>query len=421
MEAVMEKKIFGTFLIFFILSFIPVKVQARELILEDCLKIAREQNPEFLSYYENLQTAYQDEEKVFKTMLPTISITETVKNDFNDHNETYTSAINVSQTVFQGKALVTKHKMSQITRDQALLDIARQAQTLTWDVKKAWYELLKSIDFLEETEAALGRLEQHVAHSKQFFKEGRVWNNDVLQAEVKYARGEQDVISAKMDVAMAKANLNVLLNREIDDPVEVTDSLRYVEHSLTWEEVKQSAMAHRPDYKKAQLDVKNKDASVTVARAGLWPKVDLDMDIKRSGSTFNLQNSSEVSTAQLSMDWEVWNWGATQNAVAAAKAKHRQENLELRALRNQILLEVQEAWLSVREARGKVWVLKGALEQGEENYRVNEIRFQEKKGTATDVLDAQDLLTATRKDYIEALASYLSAIANLDLAIGKDS
>ncbi len=38
-----------------------------------------------------------------------------------------------------------------------------------------------------------------------------------------------------------------------------------------------------------------------------------------------------------------------------------------------------------------------ALDDAKENYRVNLIQYQAQKGTASDLLDAQDLLSNTRK------------------------
>ena len=60
-----------------------------------------------------------------------------------------------------------------------------------------------------------------------------------------------------------------------------------------------------------------------------------------------------------------------------------------------------------------------ALKQSEENFRVSQIRYKEQLGSSNDVLDAQDLLTQTLIDRVSALSRYLTAIAELDLALGK--
>ena len=61
-----------------------------------------------------------------------------------------------------------------------------------------------------------------------------------------------------------------------------------------------------------------------------------------------------------------------------------------------------------------------ALAQSRENYRVNQIRYTERLGTAKDVLDAQGLLTRTQKDYLRGIADYLVALAQLDFVVGRE-
>ena len=65
-------------------------------------------------------------------------------------------------------------------------------------------------------------------------------------------------------------------------------------------------------------------------------------------------------------------------------------------------------------------VLRKSLEHAQENYRVNTVRYQEQLGTANDLLNAQALLTDTRKDWISALASYERAVVSLEYALGVD-
>lgn len=59
-----------------------------------------------------------------------------------------------------------------------------------------------------------------------------------------------------------------------------------------------------------------------------------------------------------------------------------------------------------------------AIRQGEENLRLNQARYREQVGTATEVLDAQVLLTQTRTDYFQAQFDYQVAVARIQRAVG---
>ena len=59
-----------------------------------------------------------------------------------------------------------------------------------------------------------------------------------------------------------------------------------------------------------------------------------------------------------------------------------------------------------------------AVQQGEENLRVNEERYKAQVTTITEVLDAQSLLTQARVNYYKALYSHNLARARLQRALG---
>ena len=61
---------------------------------------------------------------------------------------------------------------------------------------------------------------------------------------------------------------------------------------------------------------------------------------------------------------------------------------------------------------------KKAIEQAEENFRINEERYKERVATSTDVIDAQTLLTRAKSDYYNALSNYNIALAELERSMG---
>ncbi len=72
----------------------------------------------------------------------------------------------------------------------------------------------------------------------------------------------------------------------------------------------------------------------------------------------------------------------------------------------------------MKVAERNIFVAKKAIEQGEENFRMNQERYRQQVGTITDVLDAQTLLTKAQTDYYNALRNFNVAKAALRRAMG---
>jgi outer membrane protein len=87
-------------------------------------------------------------------------------------------------------------------------------------------------------------------------------------------------------------------------------------------------------------------------------------------------------------------------------------------LNEQVRLDVQTAYLKIKETVDRIRATETAVTQGEENLRLNEERYKESVGTATDVIDAETLLTRTRVNYWTAVYDHQMAKAQMLWAIG---
>jgi outer membrane protein TolC len=110
----------------------------------------------------------------------------------------------------------------------------------------------------------------------------------------------------------------------------------------------------------------------------------------------------------------------------ATIARHRQaveelyrEQERLRDLQDSVKLELETAKNDFTVAQERINVTKTAIAQGEENLRINSDRYKAQVGTATEVIDAQTLLSQARTDYYQALFDYNVAAARIKRALGE--
>ena len=88
------------------------------------------------------------------------------------------------------------------------------------------------------------------------------------------------------------------------------------------------------------------------------------------------------------------------------------------ALEDQIRLEIKQAILDLELAEKNIPTTAKAVQQAEENLRVNEERYKAQVTTISEVLDAQTLLTQSRTNYYRALYTHHLAKAKLLRALG---
>jgi len=336
--------------------------------------------------------------------------------------DNYTWNTGLDQPIFRGGALYWSYRLAQLGVDLSKVFLELVRQDLILQVKEAYFTILKAEKIREVALSSVKQLENGVKVSKAFYEVGNIPKNDLLQTQVELAQAKQDLTSAEVELSIAKASLNTLLRRDVRLEVDVVDILEYLPMELTLEECLTRAHESRPELRETKLNVKTAEKEVQLARSDYFPTVELSFNYERfgdkpdvSGSDFEEEDSWDImATAR----WNFWQWGKKRQLTREKQTKLVQAEEAKTEVEDSISLEVKDAYLRLREARDKISVAQVAIEQAEENFRINAERFREQVATTTDVLDAQTLLTEAKSNYFNARGDYLIAWARLDRAMG---
>ncbi len=336
--------------------------------------------------------------------------------------DNYVWALEVRQPLFAGGGILANYEASSIGHDISRMDEAAALQDIVQDIKVSYFNILKAERLLVVAQQSLEQRQAHYHVAQNFFDVGLIPRNDLLQSEVQVANGEQALIRAENGVALAKAKFNTILRRSINDPVQVEDILAYRPYERHIEDCIKAAMENRPEIKSQTLKVGQAKSLVKVARSDFFPTVSAVGHYERVGDTPGVAGSpfkdSENWYVMGVASWTFWEWGKTKYRVDASQSRENQSIDLLHNIRDQVALEVKNAYLFMRESEQQLMVANKAIEQAQENFRINVERYREQVATSTDVLDSQTLLTRAKFDYANALSEYNISNVRLERAMG---
>ncbi len=336
--------------------------------------------------------------------------------------DNYSWTTGFDQPLFRGGALYWSYRLAQFGVDLSRVFLELVRQDLVLKVKEAYFTILKAEKIRQVAVRSVEQLEAGVKVSKAFYDVGIIPKNDLLQTQVELAQERQDLTSADVELSIAKASFNTLLRREVGMEVMVEDILEYRPMELFFEGCLKTARKNRPELREVELSVKSAEKEVQLAKSEYFPTLGLSFNYERvgddpsvSGSKFEDEDNWNVmATAR----YTFWQWGKKRQLVREKETRLVQAKDAKIQVEDSISLEVKDTYLRLREARDKIGVAEVAVEQAEENFRINAERFKEQVATTTEVLDAQTLLTRARSNYFNALSDYNIAWARLDRAMG---
>jgi len=328
----------------------------------------------------------------------------------------------LDQPFFRGGALYWSYRLAKLGVDLSRVFFDLVKQDLVLQVKEGYFTILKDEKIRQVALRSVEQLEAGVKFSRAFYDVGIIPKNDLLQTQVELAQARQDLTSAEVELAVAKAAFNTLLRRDVRMEVEVEDILEYRPREVPFEECLERARENRPELREVELNVKRAEKDVQLARSEYFPTLGLSANYERvgddpgvSGSKFEEKDSWNVNAYAR---WTFWQWGKKRQLVREKETRLVQAEDARVQVEDAISLEVKDAYLRLGEARDKIGVAEMAVEQAEENFRINAERFKEQVATTTEVLDAQTLLTQARSNYFNALSDYNIAWARLNRAMG---
>lgn len=348
-------------------------------------------------------------------LIPAGNMTTGTKDNYNWNVE-------ARQPLFAGGGILANYEASRLAADIARLEETATVQDLVQEVKVSYFNILKSARILTVAKQSVEQLKAHRNMAQGFFEVGLIPRNDLLYAEVELANGRQFLLRAENGLEMAKAKFNTILRRAIDSPVEIEDILKQQPLETPLAACIVAALENRPEIRSSLLRVEQARSGVKLSQSEYYPNVSLVGNYAKYGDTANVSGSpykpQENWTILAVANWNFWEWGKTKHRVDAGISRENRAADILTNIREQITLEVKNAFLLLHEAERQLQVTKKTIEQAEENFRINTERYREQVGTSTDVIDAQTLLTKAKADHFNALGDFNINQARLERAMG---
>jgi len=337
--------------------------------------------------------------------------------------DNYNWSLEARQPLFVGGGLMANYEINKIALAIASLEEITISRNIVLEVTTAYYNINKAQRLRDVARQTLELLNAHRDVAGYFFRAGLIPKNDLLHAEVELSAGRQFYLKAENALAMAEANFNSILRRDIGTPVQIAELSPASASEMTFDQCLKLAMQNRSELKIYDLRMKQAETAVQLAKSEYFPAVSLIGNYSRygddpsvSGSKYKERDSWQVSAVA---NWNFWEWGRTKNRVEVNQARLKQAQESQAQIRDQITLEVKNVYLQLEESYKQIVVSQSAQTAAEENLRISQARYMDQVATSTEVIDAQTRLTRVNSDYFSALADYHINRARLDRAMGR--
>ncbi len=329
----------------------------------------------------------------------------------------YNTRLAVMQPVFSGGKEYIGRKQARLAREASVQDRERTRQETIYNVVKAYYGVLLAEELNKVALQSLETSEANVNLAQARYTSGAALQSDLLRAKVQRAEVREMVTRSRNGVRLATAALNFAMGvpQGIENDYSGTLSAQDVKTDIN--AVLDEAAAKRPDLMSMELNLRNAEKSVTMARSDYMPNLNLmgQMD----WNSDKIAGTDAKSWAVMAvLQWNLFDGLVTRSKVKEALAtSSRMKSLEEQT-RSGIELQVRQAYYNLTASLDRISASASAVQEAEEGLRIVQKRYETGMTTFVDVLGAESALIRARTNALQALYDNNITQAELKLAVG---
>ena len=294
-------------------------------------------------------------------------------------------------------------------------DLARgQFQTVLWqltnDLKRKFYAVLLAESLLDLAKENQKTFAETIKHSTELVQLGEISGLDLQRIEVEKLKFDTDVANSERDYEVALRDLRVTLGgdyRAMD--IEIAGTLDYQPYQFSLAELRDKALAARPDLKAAQLSERAADASIRLQDAQRIPDLSLGAGVDQVPQG----TSTYIFGVGIALPVFDRNQGERAKAIIERKKAQNQQQL----ITNQVLSDVDKALVAFEIQTKRVDLYRtGVLTKVDNIQNLTEFALKAGESSTIDLLDAIRTRRETLASYYQTLFDYQMSLLDLELA-----
>lgn len=409
----------------------PKKDAPLRITLQDAIDRARNVDVTYNAARTDSAIAHQDKKQALDALLPSVTYNnsaiysqgtgrdDSVRFIANNAVHEYISQGNVHESLDVAGIAGLRRAGAAAAAAKARAEIASRGLVVT--VVQHYFAVAAAVQKLASSQSAADEGERFLKLTQDLERGGEVAHSDVIKAELQVNDRRRQLQEAKLAVLNARLDLAVLIFPDFNDNFELSEDLHNPVALPTFAEVQQRAARDNPDVRAALQAAKAAAHDVTASRSEYLPILNLDYFYGIDAARFATRTggvSNLGSSAAVTLNIPIWNWGATQSRVKQSELRRDQAKRELSLAQRKLLAELQSLYAEAETSASELAGLQRSAELAKESLRLTTLRYKDGESTVLEVVDAQTIAATSDAAFQDGALRYRVALANLQTLTG---
>ena len=325
----------------------------------------------------------------------------------------------VAQPLTQQYKIGLGIELAKVGVDATAEHVRAKRQGVVNEVRRLYYGIAQAESGKTMLQATVDFLRQLQRETSQQVVQRVVLQADLLTVKAQLVQAEYELLKFNDPIETQKEQLNRLMGRPIDAPLEIDVSSIVESEPVSLTDAYAEALSSRPDIRLARVHQRQTQLERRLASAERIPDVSLSLQALRTVN-FSSVFPNSVSSVGLQATWDVFDWGRKGKEVQTKQDAEAQAALELKDTEARVMADVAHRYRRIVEARKAVELAQALRSANTEALRVTRNRYVQREAVFSEVAKVQSSLAETDHRYTQALMDLATAQADFETAIGRD-
>ena len=302
-------------------------------------------------------------------------------------------------------------------------ELSFQQQTLALEgrVIDDFFILVQRIRELEIQNERLNLTKSNLELAQRKYEVGLIAEVETLRLQVEVLQAESNFALAETAIESQRDLLRQTLGYEAQAPLEISTSVKHMLRQIDQEKAIFIGLKNRTDMRQTEITEKLRIVNLEQAKKqnGINATLNANYSLRGRGDDIG-DISSTLERNQWGVGIQVTmpliDNGARRSSIKKAEIQLKQSRLIKRREQQQVILQIRNAVRNVEEAERQITILEAGLEVAKRTYEVEQSRFELGLAKSQDLLDAQSQLTRAKIDALNAKINYQRNLKDLRLA-----
>jgi outer membrane protein TolC len=407
------------------------------LTLMDALARARANEPQYHAALTQYAVARQNRIQARAALLPEVSYNAGFLYTQGNNTSTgrYIGQNGVHEYISEGNAHqaisfqnVAEYRLASAEEALAKAESEVATRGLVVTVVEAYYGYVVAQRKYSTAQGAAAEAQHFFDITQKLERGGEVAHADTIKGQLQLRQQQRALQEAELEMDRSRLALAVLIFPNFSENFTTVDDLQHLRSLPSFQEVELQAEKNNPQLAIALAALNAANQKVAVAWNSFLPSVNLNYLYGIDASRFAVNGFDPVSgrsvrnlgyAASATLEFPIWNWGASRSKVKSASYQREQAKLELSFAQRKMLADLKTLSSESQAAESQIDGLRQSADLATESLRLTTLRYQAGEATALEVVDAQNTLTISQNALGDGELRFRVAVANLQTLTGQ--